>query len=127
MARICSQYHFFLLSVEQLDIYEYYVRDYSFWQDDSDEIPWLELFRPFTAVRTLRISFHIKPSIVRTLQELTGERAIKVLPALDGLYLEDYQPSGPEQEAIETFIAARQYSDHPVTVYRWERPRTDPF
>jgi hypothetical protein len=55
---------------------------------------------------------------MRALQELT---AIEVLPALDGLYLEDYQPSGPGQKAIEPLIVARQYSDHPVAVYRWER------
>ncbi|KAI0249317.1 hypothetical protein BJV78DRAFT_1228738 [Lactifluus subvellereus] len=119
MAQICGQYSFLLPSVEQLDICEYY-RWKSHWQVDSDETPWLELFRPFTAVRTLRISRHTQSSIVRALQGLTGERAIEVLPALDGLYLEDYQPSGPEQKAIGPFIAARQYSDHPVAVHHWE-------
>jgi hypothetical protein len=87
--------------------------------------PWLELLRPFTGVQTLHICLRLKSSIVRTLQELTGERAIEVLPALDGLYLEDYQASGPEQKAIEPFVASRQYSDHPVTVHHWERPRPD--
>ncbi|KAI0249335.1 hypothetical protein BJV78DRAFT_1284091 [Lactifluus subvellereus] len=119
MAQICSQYSFLLPSVERLDIFECY-RWKSHWQADSDETPWLELIRPFTAVQTLRISRLPRPSIVRALQELTGERAIEVLPALDGLYLEDYQPSGPEQKAIEPFIAARQYSDHPVAVHRWK-------
>ncbi|KAI0251497.1 hypothetical protein BJV78DRAFT_1210077, partial [Lactifluus subvellereus] len=114
MTQICSQYSFLLPSVEQLDIFEYYR-----WNDSNE--PWLELFRPFTAVRTLRISRQPQSSIMRALQELTGERAIEVLPALDGLYLEDYQPSGPEQKVIESFTAARQYSDHPVTVHRWER------
>jgi hypothetical protein len=118
MAQICNQYSFLLPIVEQLDIY----LDASRWQVDSDPPPWLELFRPFTGIRTLRISCHPKSSIMRTLQDLNREMAIEVLPAQDGLYLEDYQPSGPEQKAIEPFIAARQYSDHPVSVHRWERP-----
>ena len=118
MAQICSQYSSFLPSVEQLDIR----KDYCW--SNSDQTPWLELFRPFTAVRTLRISRDPQPSIAHTLQELTGERAIEVLPELDGLYLEDYQPSGPEQKAIEPFIAARQYSDHPVAVHHWDRSGT---
>ncbi|KAI0249282.1 hypothetical protein BJV78DRAFT_1354345 [Lactifluus subvellereus] len=124
MAQICSQYSFLLPSVEQLDICQYY-RWKSRWQVDSDVIPWLELFRPFTAVRTLRISCHPQSYIVHALQDLTGERTIEVLPALDGLYLEDYKPSGPEQKALELFIATRQYSDRPVAVHRWERPRLE--
>ncbi|KAI0255440.1 hypothetical protein BJV78DRAFT_1175456, partial [Lactifluus subvellereus] len=119
MAQICSRYSFLLPSVEQLDICHCYPSEYH-WHVDSAEIPWLELFRPFTAVRTLRISRLAQSSIVRTLQELTGERAIEVLPALDGLYLEDYQPSGPVQKVIESFIATRRYSDHPVAVHRWK-------
>ena len=114
ITKICSQYSFLLPGVEQLDIYHRSIC----WQVDSDETLWLEFFRPFTAVRTLRISCHPQSSIMRALQELT---TIEVLPALDGLYLEDYQPSGPGQKAIEPLIVARQYSDHPVAVYRWER------
>jgi hypothetical protein len=85
MAQIRSQYSFFLPSVEQLDIDGYYLR-HSFLQDDLDGTPWLELLCPFTGVRTLRICLRLKSSIVRTLQELAGERAIEVLP-VDGLYL----------------------------------------
>jgi hypothetical protein len=49
-----------------------------------------------------------------------------VLPALDHLYLEENylepdQPFESEQQAIKPFLAARQYSDHPVAVHLWER------
>ena len=91
------------------------------WRVETDETPWVELFRPFAAVRTLNISRELQRSIVPALQGLTGERATEVLPALDGLYLEECQLSGPQQRAIESFIAARQHSDHPVAVHRWER------
>jgi hypothetical protein len=84
-----------------------------------EDTQWLELFRPFTAVQTLQISRNVQPLIVLALQELTGERVMEVLPALVSLDLE-YQ-SGSEQQAIEPFIAARRYSDHPVTVHMTRR------
>ena len=83
---------------------------------------WLVLFRLFTAVRTLQISRELQPVIVPALQELTRERTMQVLPVLDSLYLEEYQPSGSDQQAIEPFIVARQYSNHPVAVHFWEGP-----
>jgi hypothetical protein len=47
---------------------------------------------------------------------------MEVLPALDSLYLEEYKPSGSDQQAIEPFIVAHQYSNHPVAVRPWEGP-----
>ena len=117
MAQICNQLSFLSSTVEQLDIQ---VRSLeSTWQVDIEDTQWLELFRPFTAVRTLRISRALQSLIVPALQELAGERATEVLPALDSLYLE-YQPSESEQQAIEPFVAARQYSDRPVAVNLWK-------
>jgi hypothetical protein len=127
MAQICNQFSFLLSIVEQLDIHVgYFDREPTpTRQVEMEDTQWLELFRPFTAVRTLRISRALQPLIVPALQELTDERATEVLPALDSLYLEEYQPSGSEQQVIDSdpFIAARQYSDHPVAVHPWEGPR----
>ena len=120
MAQICNQLSLLLSIVEQLDIQVDPDRE-STWQVDMEDTQWLELFRPFTAVRTLRITLELQPLILLALQELTGERATEVLPALDRLYLEEYQPSGSEQQAIKPFLAARQYSDHPVAVHLWDR------
>ena len=120
MAQICNQFSFLPSIVERLDI-QVSLDWESTWQIDIEDTQWLELFRPFTAVRNLHISRQLQLSIVPALQELTGERATEVLPALDSLYLEEYQLSGPEQKAIEPFIAARQYSYHPVAVHRWEK------
>ncbi|KAI0251546.1 hypothetical protein BJV78DRAFT_1154343 [Lactifluus subvellereus] len=120
MAQICKQSSFLLSIVEQLDIQFNYLK--STWQVDMEDTQWLELFRPFTGVRTLRIRRELQPLIVPALQELTGERATEVLPALDSLYLEEYEPSGSDQQAIDPFIAARQRSDHPVAVHSWEVP-----
>ena len=118
MAQICNQISLLPSIVEQLDIQ---VPDYlkSISQVDMEDTQWLELFRPFTAVRTLRIHHKLQSLIVPALQELSGERATEVFPVLDNLYLEEYPPSGSDQQAIESFVAARQHSDHPVAVHHW--------
>jgi hypothetical protein len=125
MAQICNQLSLLPSIVEQLDM-EVDSDPESAWQFDIEDTQWLELFRPFTAVRTLRICFELQPPILVALQELTGETATEVLPALDSLYLEENylevdQPSVSEQQAIKPFLAARQYSDRPVAVHLWER------
>ena len=118
MAQIYNQISFLPSIVEQLDIQvPSYLESIS--QVDMDDTQWLELFRPFTTVRTLRIHHKLQSLIVPALQELTGERATEVFPALDNLYLREYPPSGSDQQAIEPFVAARQHSDHPVAVHRW--------
>jgi hypothetical protein len=119
MAQICNQLLLLPSIVEQLDIQVGPDQEPT-WKVDMEDTQWLELFRPFTAVRTLRIALELQPLILLALQELTGERATEVLPALDSLYLEGYQPSRSDQQAIKPFIAARQNSDHPVAVHFWE-------
>ena len=47
----------------------------------------------------------------------------RVLPALQTLFLEGPLPSGPVQEAIEHFIAARQLSARPVFLSHLESKR----
>ena len=81
---------------------------------------WLELLHPFAAVKYLYISPVSTPSIATALQELVAEAVTEVLPALQALFLKEL-PSKPIQEAIEKFVSARQLSNHPITVFRWER------
>jgi hypothetical protein len=56
--------------------------------------------------------------IAPVLQEpkLVGEKVTDVLPALRTLFLEERSPSGPVQEAIQQFIAARQLARRPMVV-----------
>ena len=96
------------------------------WYDDIEGSQWIELLRPFTAVKTLNISRDFTPCFVPTLQELVGERATEVLPALETFFLEETPSSGPVQEAIEKFVAARQLAGHPIAVSRWEREKDGP-
>jgi hypothetical protein len=91
------------------------------WQDNIENDQWLELFHAFTPVKDLYISSEFTPRIAPALQELVGERVTEVLPALRTLFLGAPLPSGPVQEIIWQFVAARQLSGHPIAVSRWKR------
>jgi len=82
---------------------------------------WLELFHLFAAVQSLYVSENLVPFVAAALQELTGGLAVEVLPALRILSLEGLQPSGPVQDGIGLFVAARQLSDCPVAIEGWDR------
>ena len=91
------------------------------WQDDIESSQWLELLHPFTAVKDLHISLGFVQRIASSLQELAQEGVTEVLPTLQSIFLEKILPSGPVQEAIGRFVAARQLVSHPVAVSRWEK------
>jgi len=118
LAQVCSTSFPPLPTLERLDIGIDNHRDLlPEWQDDMEDIQWLELLRPFTSVKDLVLSEGPVPFIVPALQELSGERVTEVLPTLENLFLEGPQPSGPVKEAIQKFIAARQFFGYPVTVH----------
>ncbi len=62
--------------------------NWQFADDDMDDIEWLELLRPFTAVETLRVSGEFAESVAHAFKGITMETATQVLPALDFLCLE---------------------------------------
>ncbi len=89
------------------------------WQDDIEFSYWLDLLQPFTAVKNLYLSKEFTPRIAPSLQQLVGQRMTETLPALQSLFVEDSHPSGPVQEDIGKFVAARQVSDHPIAISPW--------
>ena len=116
LAQVCTSSFPSIRMVEYLYIYG--PRNLpSQWQDDIENKQWLEIFHPFTGVKHLYVCKEFAQCITLSLQELVREGKTEVLPALENLLLEELQPSGPVQEAIEQFIAARQR----VTVSLWER------
>jgi hypothetical protein len=122
MVQIFGQQLLPLLShVEQLEISQDCQANIE-WIDnpDMDSSLWLELFHLFIAVQDLRVSEKLVPPIAAAMQELTGERAVEVLPALRSLSLEGLGATGPVQQGIRSFVASRQQSDHPVAVQRWQ-------
>ena len=91
------------------------------WQDNIENTLWLDLLHPFAGVKNLYLSEEFARRIVPALKELVEGRMTEVLPALENIFLQGLQPSGPVQEGIGQFIATRQVTSHPVAVSRWDR------
>jgi hypothetical protein len=81
----------------------------------------LELLLPFTAVKNLFLPKELAPGISAALQELVGDRISEVLPSLQNIFVQGLEPSGPFQEKVGHFVAARQLSNHPVDIFDWEQ------
>ena len=92
-----------------------------YWQDNVENALWLELLRPFTAVKNLHLSDEFARRIVPALQELVGSRTTEILPALENIFLDGLEPSGLVQEGIDRFVATRLVTSHPIGVTRWDR------
>jgi hypothetical protein len=119
LAQVCTSSVPLISSLEHLYIHEYengLIRP--FWQDDIENVQWLELLHPFTTVKALYLSRDIASRIAPALEDLVGERVAVVLPALQSLFLEP-KPSRPVQKAIDKFVAARQLSNHPIVISHW--------
>ena len=122
LAQVLTSFFPSIDTVERLYIYEPQYLP-SKWQDDVENVQWLEIFHQFTSVKNLYICKEFTQCIALALQELVGERVADALPALEVLWLEELQPSGPVQEGIERFVAARRLSSHPVAVSHWSGTR----
>jgi len=92
-------------------------------KDDIEDTQWLDLLSPFINVKDLQLSEKVAPCVAPALQELTGERVTEVLPALQNLFLHDFKASRPVEEGIGQFVAARQFSGHPVAIHYGETER----
>jgi hypothetical protein len=119
LAQICTSSLTLISSLEHLYIHENEINlTQPRWEDDIENVQWLELLHPFTTVKALYLSQDITSRIAPALEELVGERATEVLPALQSLFLEP-KPSEPVQKAIDKFVATRQLSNHPVVISHW--------
>jgi hypothetical protein len=87
-----------LFHLEHLDISESQYIPPQYWQDDIENIQWLELLHPFCTVKNLYLSKQVVARIAPALQELARERVIDVLPMLQVLSLDEPEPSGPVHE-----------------------------
>jgi hypothetical protein len=86
------------------------------WKNAIENGLWLELLLPFTAVKNLYLSNEFAPGIAAALQGLVESRITEVLPSLQNIFVEGPEPSGPFQESIGQFVAARQLSGHPIAI-----------
>ena len=92
---------------------------YPVWQDNIDDTLWLDLLRPFAAVKKLYLTEEFARRIAPALGELIGGGTTDVLPTLENLFLEGLEPSGPDQEGIGKFVATRQDTDRPIAISSW--------
>jgi hypothetical protein len=122
MVQVFGQQLPLLSHVEQLKIVQYREENIEWMNNpDMDVSPlWLELFHLFTALQRLYVSKELMAPVAAALQQLTEGRTMEVLPVLNGLFLEGLEPSGPVPEGIQSFLAARQLSDHHVAVQGWD-------
>jgi len=91
------------------------------WQDDIDENQWLEFLQPFTCVKDLYLSWKFVPHLAPALQELVGKGVTEVLPALQNIFWEGLNPSGPVKEALDKLTDSRQRPNRPIAVSYWDR------
>jgi hypothetical protein len=113
VAQICSQIIPLRSSVESLII----KCGRSWWPNpntDMDSTLWLQLFHLFPSVRSLSIHVELEPFIAVALQRATGESAAEVFPLLRSLYITGNKSGKAAQQGIQSFIADRQHSGHPV-------------
>ena len=82
---------------------------------------WLEILQAFIALRNIYLSKEVARHIVPFLQQLVGDRTREVLINLQNNFLEELEPSGPVQEGIGKFAAARQLSGYLIAVSLWEK------
>ena len=108
-----------LLTMENLYIQDHY-QPFDL-KGDIEDTEWLDLLHPFIAVKNFYLLRRFVPRIAPALQELTGDRTTEVLPALQNIFLEGFQPSEPVQEGIARFISARQLTNQPVVISVWDR------
>jgi hypothetical protein len=122
MVQLFGQQLHLLSHVEQLKIVQSGYANVE-WIDnpDMDSSLWLDLFHLSIAAQSLYVSAKLVAPIAAALQELTEGRTMEVLPALHSLFLEGLEPSGPVPEGIQSFVAARQLSDHHVVIQSWNR------
>ena len=119
MAQICSSSLVPFSTLERLDLREGR-NPLPLWQDEVENTQWLELLRPFTALKDLYFKENFVPLVAPALQELIGERVTKGLPSLRNLFVEGFKQSGPLHETIGQFVASRQLSDPPVAIHNWD-------
>jgi hypothetical protein len=120
VTQICNVHFPFLSQVDQFNIYGEPGLERE-GMNEVDPSQWLELFRPFSGVRSLHVSLTLEPLIAAALGRLTGERTMEVLPALENLSLDEPEPSGPARGAMRSFTAARRLSGRPVALQRQRR------
>src|SRR5712671_178617 len=98
MTQVCRKLSPYLSFVEKLDMMPLPETALAL-QNDMDSTQWLELFHPFIAIQSLCVTKKLVPLVAPALQDLTGDGAKEIFPALSDLHLDGLEPSGSLREA----------------------------
>jgi hypothetical protein len=123
IAQICTHLLPLCSSVDSLDVLWSSYDPLGVRLDELDPTQWIELFSSFTSVQELVIPGELELFIAAALEGLTEESAAEVLPALRSLSICGTTTDRVVEQGIQSFVAARQHSDHPVDVTRSLAPR----
>jgi hypothetical protein len=119
LSQFCRSSPFPLRSLECL-----YIGEGQFSQQHRGNHPentrWLEFLQPFAAVKNLYLTKQFALHIAHALQELVGGRVMEVLPVLENVFIDEFQPSGPVHEVIKEFVAARQVAGRTIIISHWD-------
>jgi len=124
LAQVCSPSFPLISALEELEIKEGNYLPSSHWKDDMENAQWLELLDSFTVLKNLYLTCGVAPHVCGALQKVSVERATEVLPALRNIFVDGFPSLEHIQEAIRSFVAARQFSSHLVTIDHWRRQRS---
>jgi hypothetical protein len=119
LAQFCSSSFPPFSKLERLSINTYMFKGLNEgWADGMESCQWLELLRPFVAVRDLVLpaEFGVASQVATALQELTGSAVTEVLPALGRVFVHHVDVDHI-QRIFALFITARQLSGHPISVH----------
>ena len=72
-------------------------------------------------MKKLYLSKEFAPGITDALKELVGGGLTEVLPCLQKISVEGLKAPGTVQKNIGQFVAARQLSNHPITISVWTK------
>ena len=125
LEQVCTSSLPLLSTLEDLYIYEGDFKPE--WHDNVENTLWLELLHPFTTVTNLYLSKEVAARIAPALQELVGDRIAEALSTLQTISLEGLKSSGPVQEGIGQFVAARKVTSRSIAVTHWETEEIDDF
>jgi len=116
LAQVCNLTLPLLSTLGRLSI-DIYAPGTDDWQHDMENAQWAELLQSFSTVKSLHIYSNVI-LIIMALGDLAGATGVtEILPVLQKVRVQR-KPSDFEDERrrLETFIAARQFSGHPVTI-----------
>ena len=119
LAQVCASLSPIVSTVENLSIYEapYSTLD---WSQDTETTRWLDLLRPFIAVKNLYLFEEFTARIASAMEDLDEGSITEPLPGLQNIFVQGFHHSGYLEEGIERFIAARRFIGHPIAVSTWD-------